>query len=138
MARKNQKMWMKTPTKQAKPQVPALEKQLITEKCCQLIETEFKPKYIQPPSDKSGQYIDNIYGKWYRNFFYFCCTYKLTDPERISKSFEEKFARLEYIGKDKFNLAYMRHTEKWWEIEQGITLEKCLEEIKTNQILQPY
>ncbi len=29
MARKNKKMWMRTPAKQAKPQVPAIEKQLI-------------------------------------------------------------------------------------------------------------
>lgn len=129
---------MKTPTKQAKPQVPATEKQLITEQCNQLIETELKPKYIQPPSDKSWQYIKDIFGKWDRNYYYFCCIYKLTDPERSSESFEEKFARLEYVTPDKFNLAYFRHTGKWWEINQEISLEKCLAEIKINPLLHPH
>jgi hypothetical protein len=47
--------------------------------------------------------------------------------------FEAKFARLEYVGDGEFNVAYMQHTEKWWEIFQSFTLDQCLEAIKTSQ-----
>ena len=33
---------------------------------------------------------------------------------------------MEYIGNDKFNLAYMRHTGEWWEIYQELPLLECL------------
>ncbi len=137
MAKKNQKMWVYSPPKPAKPKVPETEKQLISEQCNQLIDSELKPQFITPP-DHKWHYIVDIFGKWYRNYYYFCYTVKLTDPNRSSESFEEKFARLEYVSPDKFNLAYFRHTGQWWEIEKEITLEKCLAEIKINPLLHPH
>ncbi len=139
MARKNKKMWVYSPAKPPKPKVPETEKQLISEKCNQLIESELKPKYIKPPpTDNDWNYLVDIFGKWYRNYFYFCSTYNCPSPNAISPSFEDKFARLEYMGKDSFNIAYMRHTGKWWEIFQGLTLEQSLAEMKTNIILHPH
>lgn len=75
-------MWVYSPAKPAKPKVPETQKQLITEQCNQLIETELKPKFITPPPQKTWHYIVDIFGKWYRNYYYFCCSYKLTDPDR--------------------------------------------------------
>jgi hypothetical protein len=140
MARKKQKrMWVYSPAKAPKPKVPESEKQLITQKCNELIETELKPKHIKPPpTDNEWNYLVDIFGKWYRNYFYFCSTYNCPSPNAIVPSFEDKFARLEYVGKDSFNIAYMRHTGKWWEIFQGLTLEQCLEEMKNNVILHPH
>ncbi len=139
MARKNKKMWVYSPPKPPKPKVPESEKQLISEKCNELIETELKPKHIKPAStDNDWNYLVDIFGKWYGNYFYFCSTYNCPSPRAISPSFETKFARLEYVGKDSFNIAYMRHTGKWWEIFQGLTLGQCLEEMKTNVILHPH
>jgi len=47
-----------------------------------------------------------------------------------------RFARLEYAGDEKFNMAYMRHTGQWWEIFQELTLDECIEEIRTNPLLR--
>lgn len=139
MAQKNRKMWVYNPPKPPKPKVPETEKQAILQKCNQLIESEFKPKYITPPpTDNDWNYLVDIFGRWYRNYFYFCSTYNCPSPHAISPTFESKFARLEYVKKDSFNLAYMRHTGKWWEIFQGLTLEECLAEMKTNIILHPH
>jgi hypothetical protein len=44
---------------------------------------------------------------------------------------------MEYAGSDRFNLAYMRHTEKWWEVAQGLTAEECLEMIREGGIFMP-
>jgi len=52
-------------------------------------------------------------------------------------SFEDKFARLEYVGGDKFNLAYMRYTEQWQEIAYGISLDEALAMIKDSGLVQP-
>src|SRR5262249_24357303 len=40
-------------------------------------------------------------------------------PTAIKPTFEAPFVRLEYVGNRRFNLAYMRHTDKWWEVYQG-------------------
>jgi len=48
-----------------------------------------------------------------------------------------RFARLEYAGEEKFNMAYMRHTGQWWEIFQDLTLDECIDEIRTNPLFQP-
>ena len=137
MARKNQKQWIYRPSKRAKPKVPEAEKQMITERCQQLIDIEFKPKYIQENPYKGDRIIEEIFGKWYRNFFYFCCIYRFTAPEMVDKAIEDKFTRLEYAGEDLFNLAYMRHTGQWWVVNEEIKLERALAEIKKNQIFHP-
>ena len=44
---------------------------------------------------------------------------------------------MEYVGNRRFNLAYMRHTGKWWEVHQGFTLDKCLKTIREDPTFQP-
>jgi len=138
MAKKAKKLWLSSSPKQSKPTVPDTEKQLIEQKCNELIQTEFKPKYIDsPPTDHDSNYRTDIFGKWYRNYFYFCSTYNCPSPRAISPSFESRSARLEYVGPDCFNVAYMRHTGQWWEILHGLSLEECLSEIRNNPLLHP-
>jgi hypothetical protein len=138
MAKKAKKIWLPTTPKNPKPKVPESEKQLVQEKCNELIKTEFKPKYIEsPPIDHDFNYRVDIFSKWYRNYFYFCSTFNCPSPRAISPSFESRFARLEYVGTDCFNVAYMRHTGQWWEICHNLTLEECLHEFRTNLLLQP-
>ncbi len=45
-------------------------------------------------------------------------------------SFNNNFVRLEYVDRDRFNLAYMRHTGQWFEIDFDLSLEECLDEIE--------
>lgn len=75
-------------------------------------------------------YIVDVYTKWYRSSFYFCATYACPGPQAISSSFETKFARMEYAGDGLFNLSYMRHTGKWFEIFKGLSIDECLETIR--------
>ena len=108
---KRQKTWIYRPQKQPKPKVPDSIGQDVETKAGELVETILKPKNIKsPPADESFNYIVDIYVKWYRNYFYFCSKYCCPCSNCISEFFEEKFARLEYIGNGHFNLSYMRHT----------------------------
>lgn len=131
------KRWDYSPAKSAKPKVADDFKQRVQQKFDELIETDFKPNYIKPPPDHDFNYLVDIFGKWYRNYFYICGTYNCPSPRAIAPSFEAKFCRFEYIGGDRFNVAYMRHTGQFWEIMQDLALEECLQEAKTNSLLHP-
>lgn len=122
----------------AKPKVPTSFKLQVENKANELIESALKPQHIQPPpEDNKFNYIVDIYTKWYRSYFYFCAKYKCPSPNAISPDFESKFARLEYVGAEKFNLSFMRHTEQWWEIYEEISLDQCLTAIKDDPTFQP-
>ena len=96
-----------------------------------LIDNVLKPKYIKPPpEDNDFNYIVDIFSKWRGGYFYLCSKYNCPSPNAMAPSFNSNFARLEYIGGDKFNLAYMRHTGKWLDISFDLSLEECLDEIE--------
>ena len=125
------KMWVFSPTKQPKSKVPDTIKVSMEAKANNLIESFLKPNHVKPPSeDERFNYIIDIYSKWYQNYFYFCAKYACPGPNAISPFFEAKFARLEYAGNERFNLSYMRHTGKWWEIYTELSLDESLATIR--------
>jgi hypothetical protein len=134
----SKKQWIYSPPRTPKPKVPEATKQLVKQRFDELIELDLKPACIKPPPiDHDFNYLVDVFSKWYRSYFYICGTYNCPSPMAIRPSFEARFARFEYVGADQFNVAYMRHTEQWWEILQGLSLEDCLQEMKTNLLLQP-
>lgn len=136
---KAKKQWVYAPQKQkSATKVPDTVKQKVKEKSDELIELHLKSQYIKPPPENPQfNYIVDIFSKWYRHYFYFCAKYNSPGPYAISPSFETKFARLEYISHDKFNLSYMRHTDQWFELYQGLSLDECLESIKDSPHFMP-
>jgi len=128
---KRQKTWVYSPKRQPEPKVPEAVKADLEAKANELVNSIIKPMHVKPPcEDEQFNYIVDIYSKWYRNYFYFCSKYACPGPNAISPFFEAKFARLEYIGNGRFNLSYMRHTGKWWEIYPELSLEECLAAIR--------
>jgi len=135
---KKEKVWIYKPQRQPKSKVPDTIKQEVETKAKELVETILKPKNIKPPPEaKSFNYIVDIYVKWHRNFFYFCSNYRCPAPNCISEFFEERFARLEYVGNGHFNLSYMRHTGQWWEIYTELSLDECLAAIRDESHFLP-
>jgi len=115
--RKRQRTWVYSSQRQPRPKVPEAIKAKLEVKAGELVDSILKPMHVKPPcEDEQFNYIVDIYSKWYRNYFYFCSKYACPGPNAISPYFEAKFARLEYVGNERFNLAYMRHTGKWCEI----------------------
>ena len=129
------KMWVWAPKKPAKPVIPDAEKKSTEARCVALIE-RMKPQWIQPPSEQWG-YVSDVYGKWYRSYYYFCALYRYDSPQFVRPEAETKFARLEYAGPGKFNLAYFRHTGQWFEVFEQLSLEDCLEQVEKNSIFLP-
>lgn len=116
--------------KSNKSGVPDAVRAEVIEKAHELIETVLKPRYIQPPPEEPlGNYIIDVYGKWYRHYFYFCATYR-TGPHAVVPSFEAKFARMEYAGNRHFHLSFMRYTGEWVGLYSGLSLDECLTAIR--------
>ncbi|KKJ01311.1 DUF3024 domain-containing protein [Prochlorothrix hollandica] len=121
------KVWVFTPPKPVKPQVPDSLKRLVQEQADDLIENILKPKHVKPaePGKLFNHPVD-IYSKWYRSYFYFCAKHDYAYPDPINPSFETRFARMEYVEADLFTISYMRHTGKWYELYEKLPLSECL------------
>jgi hypothetical protein len=122
------RQWTWAPSKRDKPTVPDKIKAELESKAEKLVEEVLTPKYIEPPpKNNQFNYPIKIWTKWHKSFFYFTSTWASPGPNRIAPTFELPFARLEYTADGCFNLAYFRHTEKWFEIHRGLTMADCLE-----------
>lgn len=139
MAKKSKakKVWMFAPAKALKAKVTEEIKRQVEETTNKLLD-EWKTKYIQPPSkDHQFNYIVDLYSTWYRCYLYFCAKYACPSPMAIAPFFEARYSRLEYIGEDRFNLAFMRHTGQWIETHRGLTLDECIEAMKLDPFYHP-
>jgi hypothetical protein len=139
MAKKKAKRtWIYSPRKPTPPTVPDDLKAEVEARANELIETQLKPRFIKPPpEDRRWNYLTGISAKWHRSFFHLVSTYASPGPNALSPTFESPFARMEYVGDGKFNLAYMRHTGKWWEVYRDLTADECLKSIRDEAIFQP-
>jgi hypothetical protein len=107
--------------------VPASIKAEVEKKARDLIENVLKPKHVLPPKkDERFNYISDIGAKWYRNYFYFFSTYSCPGPNALSPTFEAKFARMEYLGMNRFALYFMRHTGEWVGIYDSLSVDACM------------
>jgi hypothetical protein len=128
--KKSRAMWTWAPGPQEKAKVPDALKKEVQTKANELVERVLKPAYLKPPPENvDWNYPIDIGTKWQGSFFYFGSTWASPGPNRIAPTFEQRFARMEYVGNQQFNLAYFRHTGKWCVIGSGLTLDDCLEMI---------
>jgi len=118
------KVWGYAAGRQQKP-TESLKRE-VQAKGNDLVENLLKPRYVTPPKSTDFNYPIDIWTKWHGSFFYFGSTWASPGPDRIAPTFEIRFARLGYVGDQKFNLAYFRHTEKWHTIFTNLTLDECL------------
>lgn len=136
----NRKVWVYSRSALAKnqPAVPESLKTEVTTKTSELI-TYLKLQHIEEPPENPQfiNYITDIYAEWWRNSFYFCAHYCSQSPDAIEQGFENKFARMQYVGNGHFDLSYMRHTGKWELLFPGQTVDECLELIKTDSFFHP-
>ncbi len=135
---KKQTRSMYSARKPSRPTVPETLKMEVTRKANELIEAVLKPQHIQPPPENPQfNYIVDIYGKWYHSYFYLCATYACPGPNAITPSFEAKFARLEYAGGSRFDLAFMRYTGQWVTIGYDLSVDECLAAIRDDPLFFP-
>ncbi len=57
--------------------------------------------------------------------------------EAEAPEFDAPFARLEYFARDRFDLAYRRHTEQWFRLYHSVSLTEALALIAEDGHLHP-
>jgi len=135
---KRRKVWMYCPPKPPKAKVPDSIKAEVSAKAGELINERLKPNHVKPPpKNPRFNYLVDIFTKWYQSYFYFCATHACPHPDAISPNFETRFARMQYLGNRKFNLAYMRYTGQWNEIYSDLTMDGCLSAISDDPHFLP-
>lgn len=133
---KSKNQWMRAKAKPSK--VPDALKQEVTEKAKALVEEHIRPEHVKPPPENPRfNYIDDIFTKWHGRYFYFMVKYACSGPRCISPFFEIGFARLEFVGDNRFDLAYFRHTGKWWPIFSAMTVDEALDLVRSGELFQP-
>ena len=128
---KQRKLSIFRPEKKSTSSLPGTVKDEVETKAKELIEKVLKPKHVQPPlEDSESNHITDISLKWLGSKCFFVSTYACPGPNALSPTFEEKFARMEYVGDGKFNLSFMRHTGDWGPLFEGQTVDECMKAIQ--------
>lgn len=131
------KQWVYSPSYKGL-KVPERLKAEVTARANDLVETVLKPGHIEPPpAEPQFNYLVDIRTRWRGRFFTFCALYNCPQPEAPSPCLEFPFTRLGYVGNDRLDMAYMRHTGRWQEVFQGLTLDERLESIRRDPWLRP-
>ena len=132
------KAWMIKPAMKPTATVSDALKREVEPKASDLIANFLKPQHVRPPQeDDHFNYITDIGAKWNRHYFYFFSTYACPAPNALSPTFEEKFARLEYIGDAKFCLCFMRHTGEWVGIHDALSVDEAMTAIQDDPWFTP-
>jgi hypothetical protein len=135
---KQRKAWMFSPTKKSKSSLSGTVKDEVDTKAKELIEKVLKPKHIRQPAEGSYlNHITDITTKWVGSKCYFISTYACPGPNAIPPTFEEYFARIEYVDDAKFALSFMRHTGQWIRLYDGLSVDGCLKAIQDDPSFMP-
>lgn len=113
-------------------------KRLVKERSDEFLDSTLKEKMIAEQEEFGRDFrIVDLFTKWRGDFLYFKARLEWKHPDAIPPIFEEGFARLEYVDEDSYNLSYLRHTGKWWEVHRDLTLEQCLYKISKERTFRP-
>lgn len=125
------KKWQLAGSKAVKPKITTAIKDDVSKSAYDLIENILKPAHIKPEcTDVSFNQLVDIFIKWRGSSLFFYGKYNCYGDNAISPSFESKFARLVFVGEDKFNLSYMRHNDQWFELHRDFTGQECCNAIE--------
>ncbi len=114
------------------------EKRAITAACERFIEDVLKPRFLPEIRPTEFNYCIDIFGKWHGAKYRFLQRYRNDRPDRYTeREFVSPFARLTYVGRDRFDLSYFRHTEQWWPVDRGVTLDEALALLEMKGIYHP-
>lgn len=132
------KPWDIQPSKMSASSIPDALKKEVVARAAVLITEVLKPKYVVAvQDDHQFNYITDIIAKWFRQFFYFTSSYACPHPDAVEPSFEQKFAKMEFIGDGKFALCFMRYTGEWVGIHDSMSVDESMEAIQDDEWFSP-
>ncbi len=128
--------WVKTGPPKGNPKLTQYDKDKITASFSQIIE-DFKKEYINENPNLEMNYLVDIYPSWRSNYFYLCEKYRYGKDRQLSGEFEDKFVRLQFIGKNCCHISFMRYTGQWVLFAESQTIDECREMIVSMPYFHP-
>lgn len=126
---------MKAPRRLAGPS--EAEKAAIIAACQNFIDEVLKPRFLPIIRPTEFNYPVDILGKWHGNRYRFQQRYRSGFPDNLSEEFDSPFARLDWIGRDRFDIQWFRHTGTWHRLYRDVSLTEALKILETDGILHP-
>lgn len=81
-------------------------------------------------------YPIEVFPEWRGKAFYICAKYRARS-RRPEDDFVTRSARMTLNGFGRFDLAYFRHTERWFIVSRALTAPECFAEIEGNEVFWP-
>ena len=113
------------------------ERSRISAACERFIADELKPRFLSEIRPTECNYPVDIRGRWHGERYRFVQRFRSGFPENEGEEFEEGFTRLDWIGPDRFDVMWHRHTGQWWRMFTDVSLDECFALIRTTGHLQP-
>lgn len=77
-----------------------------------------------------------VFSEWRGKAFYLCGRYR-SQTRRPEDEFVVRSTRMTMTGFGRFELAYFRHTDRWFTVYRGLTAEACFNEIEGHEVFWP-
>lgn len=118
----------------------AESKQAIKEKVDRVVERYMKPLTIGRRGRKAAfGDVQDLWTKWHGHSLILIAKRRGGRvANRHVEDFEEKSGRITLVGADSFDVAYFRHTGRWWTIDYGCSLKAALEYFRKPSPLWPW
>jgi hypothetical protein len=113
------------------------EKQAIIAACETFIRNVLKPRFLPGIRPTEWNYVIDIHGAWTAGRYRFMQRYRSGMEHNRGEEFDAPFARIDRMGRDRFDIYWMRHTGKWWRLYAGVTLVEALRILETDGVLHP-
>jgi hypothetical protein len=121
----------------AKTAVPALLRQQVDRWAEKWLAAKFsRPLELRAADPGPFNYPIAVFSEWRGNAFYLNGRYRARsrNPE---DDFLVRQTRMTLTSFGRFDLAYFRHTGKWFTVYRGLTAANCFREIEGNEIFWP-
>ena len=115
----------------------AAEKAAISATCETFITGVLMPRFLPEIRPTEFNYPVAIHGKWLGAKYRFMTRYRCDTPAAHKPEFDAPWARLDCVGRDRFDLFWHRHTGEWHRVFESVPLAKALRLIETEPYFFP-
>jgi hypothetical protein len=113
------------------------EKKAIIAACDKFIADTLMPRCLSSVRPTQFNHPVDLHGKWQGGRYRFLQRYRSGYPDNRGWEFDAPFARLDYLGEDRFDVMWHRHTGQWWRLYHSVSLAEALRHIVEDGHLHP-
>ncbi len=135
MPRKEQWVRVRGPARAVPPD--PTEKAAIITACEAFIRDVLKPRFLPEIKPTQWNYPVDIRGSLAGGRYRFIQRYRSGMEHNRGEEFDAPFARIDRMGRDRFDIYWMRHTGMWWRLHSGVSLAEAFHLLESDGFLHP-